>query len=304
MLNYKALIGATAATTVGILYLTSQQAQAGILTAGTTFNVFLECINDGTALVVGKTATDANGWQYAADAKGDGTGGSVYDIGGMAVKETANTIMVVLKGNMPLTGNMYGSTNINWANLFINFSGQNFTNAMNSGKLYGVEFTNGNDFGIGNGLYSGVTAKSVTANHAGWSSMNSYNNYVPNATIGDLGSSSATTYFDKSKSINAISAGNFATGISFLDNLALTTAGFDTSKLFGSQTIAFQFDKSGLPGGLPTTGGVTPSGGGGSEVGGQPGSGAAVPEPATIGGMLLGGWLLKMKRDRKVSETV
>jgi hypothetical protein len=303
MLNYKTLLGATAATTIGIFYLTGQQAQAGVLTAGTTFNVFLECINDGTALVVGNTATDANGWQYAADAKGDGSGGSVYDIGGMAVKETANTIMVVLKGNLPLTGNMHGSTNINWANLFINFSGQNFTDAMNSGKLYGVEFTDGNDFGIGNGLYSGVTAQSVTANHVGYSSINKYNQNFSNATIGDLGSSSATTYFDKTKSINAISAGTFVTGISFLDNLALTTAGYDTSKLFGSQTIAFQFDKSGLTGGLPTTGGVTPGGGGVPGVGGQPGPGEAVPEPATIGGMLLGGWLLKMKRDRQVRET-
>lgn len=304
MLNYKNLLGATAATTIGIFYLTGQQAQAGVLTTGTTFSVFLQCINDSTALVVGKTAIDANGWQYAADAKGDGSGGDIYDIGGMAVKETANTIMVVLKGNMPLTGTTYGSTPIGYSDLFIDFAGTSFTNTMNSGKLYGVEFANNNDFAVGKGVYSGVTAKSVTSKHVGYSSINQYSQHFPSATIGDLGSAATTNYFDRNQSLNAISSGKFVTGISFLDNLALTAAGFNTTRLFGSQTIAFQFDKSGLPGGLPTTGGVTPSGGGGSEVGGQPGSGAAVPEPATIGGMLLGGWLLKMKRDRKVSETV
>jgi len=260
-----------AATSIGIISMTSTAANAGVLTNGTTINEFLECINDGVGLVVG-TNPAQNGWYYAADAANDGSGGSAYEIYGMGVKETDTSIIVALRANMPLAGtsdSVAADGNIGWGDMFFNFSGLNFTDATNQGKLFGVRFADTNDSGVADvGLYGNVTAKSVTGENHGYSSIDSYYSAHSNATLGDIPITG--NYFDRTKSLNEIASGRYLTGLTFLSNTQLTAAGFDLNK-FSGQTIAFQFDKSAL----------------------------SIPEPATLGGLAVVGASLAASLLRK-----
>ncbi|MFB2836286.1 XDD3 family exosortase-dependent surface protein [Floridanema evergladense] len=240
----------TFVATVGVISVTGQAANAGVLRNGTTINTFMECINDGIALVVGSSPAQ-NGWYYATDSSNDGSGGSVYEIYGMGIKETESSIMVALRANMPLTGNDTGGPadgNIGWGDMFFNFSGLNFMDAMNQGQMFGVRFAGTNDSRVSQvGLYSGVTATSVTAENSGYGSIDGYNSSMgSNASLGDLARD--TNYFDRTRSLNAIASGTFITGLNFLTTTQLTTAGFDLNRFAGSQTIAFSIDKSSLPG--------------------------------------------------------
>ncbi|MFB2896844.1 XDD3 family exosortase-dependent surface protein [Aerosakkonemataceae cyanobacterium BLCC-F50] len=252
----------TFVASIGIISFTGQAANAGVLTNGTIINTFIECLNDGIALEVGSSPAQ-NGWYYATDSSNDGSGGPVYEIYGMGIKETESSIMVALRANMPLRGNNTSGAadrNIGWGDMFFNFSGLNFMDAMNQGQLFGVRFAGTNDSGVSQvGLYSGVIAKSVTAENSGYASINAYNNSMGSRVgLGDLAPN--TNYFDKTKSLNAIAAGTFLSGINFLNNTQLTAAGFNLSKFGGSQTIAFSIDKFSLPG-------------------------ASVPEPSAIFGL-------------------
>ena len=265
-----------AATAIGIISMTGTAANAGVLTNGTVISEFLECINDGVGLVVGSSPAQ-NGWYYATDASNDGSGGSAYEIYGMGVKETTDSIIVALKAGTPLAGNAYSGAadgNVGWGDMFFNFSGLNFMQAMNQGQLFGVRFAGTNDSGVANvGLYGGVTAKSVALENSGYGSINSYYSAHSNATLGDIAITG--NYFDKTKSLNAINSGTFLSGITFLNNTQLTAAGFNTNKFAGSQTIAFSINKSYLPGGVQ------------------------VPEPATLSGLAFVGATLVASKLRK-----
>ncbi|MCL1470038.1 PEP-CTERM sorting domain-containing protein [Argonema antarcticum] len=263
-----------AATAIGIISMTGTAANAFELSNGTTINTFLECLNDGVSMVVGSSAAQ-NGWYYATDASNDGSGGSPYEIYGMGVKETADSIIVALKANTPLIGNAYGGVadgNVGWGDMFFNFSGLNFMDAMNQGKLYGVKFAGTNDSGVANvGLYNGVTAKSVAVENSGYASINDYNSAHPGSNLGDLAAN--TNYFDKTKSLNVIDSGKFLSSINFLNNTQLADAGFNLNKFAGSETIAFKIAKSAV----------------------------AVPEPGTLGGLALIGMTLAASKLRKQS---
>jgi hypothetical protein len=257
----------------GIISITAQAGNAADLNRGTTFNTFLECLNDGVGLVVGQNPT-VNGWQYTFDSNSDGVNGrwgigaaagvkNPYDIYGMAVKETADSIIVVLNGNMPLLGSPEASVasgQIGWGDLFFNFSGQDFASAMSSGDLFGVRFSGVNASGVKKlGVYEGVQAKTVTDIKNGFTvaagGLSGYQQAVTRlggtADYGDLSS----RYFagnDPRFNLNAIASGNFLTDISFLATGSITpdllATGYDARKLAGSHTIAFKFDKSALSG--------------------------------------------------------
>ncbi|MBP0000032.1 MAG: PEP-CTERM sorting domain-containing protein [Cyanobacteria bacterium SID2] len=240
-----------AAASATLMAFSAQSASAGALSNGATLNVFVECINDGVASVYQEGGN--NGWHYTSDSANDGTGGSVYDIFGMAVKETQDSVFVVINGNMPLSGaDSSGAwdTKIGWGDLFINLSPEQ---GFNSGNLFGVRFAD--PFGdLPVGVYGGVDPISVTGSNNGWKNVDSYtNNFVrsdgtakkSNVEIdklfGDL--SHDTDYFDRSKSYNAIGSGAYLGGIEWLDDAALKAAGFETQEGFGgSETVAFRFD--------------------------------------------------------------
>ncbi|MEM8544068.1 MAG: XDD3 family exosortase-dependent surface protein, partial [Cyanobacteria bacterium P01_H01_bin.119] len=87
-----------------------------------------------------------NGWNYGIDAFGDGSGGDIYDIQGMAIKSSGDNIFIALNSNMPLSGNSEGSASharggsIGWGDLFLNFSGDDFQTASQNGDLIGINF--------------------------------------------------------------------------------------------------------------------------------------------------------------------
>ena len=247
-------------TTFGLLFVTGQPAQAATLRAlneGTVVDTFTECLNDGIAMMVGQNPRDEEGWQYTLDSFNDGVngyqvGGNVYEIYGLALRETDDSIWVALNANMPLTGATAPSAadgNIGWGDLFFNFSGTDFTTASNEGNLFAVRFAQTNDsFAPTIGFYSNVTATSTTAINSGFSSIQIYNEWVSShdssPRLGDLPAD--TSYFDQTQSLNAIASGTYLTGITYLSAAELTEAGYNLNQFGGSETIAFKFDKSAI----------------------------------------------------------
>ena len=265
-------------TTFGIFFVAGQGAYASDL-KGTAFSISLECLNDTTGLLVGQNPNDASGWQYAFDSNTDGMNGNYwvgaapgtvnpYDISGMAIKETATSVIVAINGNMKLTGEAeQGATGgqIGYGDLFFNMAGKTFENAMSSGDLFGIHFSSVNASGVQQlGVYSGVQAKTVADIKEGYSvgygglagdGWISYETQVKQGGgvvgYGDLTSSYFTNNGkDNTFNLNVIDSGKYLNGISFLAQGNVTqqllTTGYDANKFNGTQTIAFEFQKSGI----------------------------------------------------------
>lgn len=256
----------SAATAIfGLLLSVSKPTQAATLTAlrtGSVIDTFTECLNDGIALKVGTNPFNEQGWQYATDSANDGVngeqvGGNAYEIYGLAVRETENSIWVALNGNTPLTGNNSATAedgNIGWGDLFFNLSSQGFSNASNQKNLFAVRFAGTNDSGVTEvGLYGNVNATSTTSVNSGFSSLNDYNQHVATygctgsdcgANLGDLPAD--TAYFEQTQSLNAIASGEYLTDLEFITPEDLSKAGYNLNLFTGAHTIAFKFDKSAI----------------------------------------------------------
>ncbi|MEH2308929.1 XDD3 family exosortase-dependent surface protein [Nostoc sp.] len=294
--------------TFGIFFVAGQGAYASDL-KGTAFSISLECMNDTTGLLMGQNSTDANGWQYAFDSNKDGMNGNYwvgaapgsvnpYDISGMAIKETATSIIVAINGNMKLTGEAeQGATGgqIGYGDLFFNMAGKTFENAMSGGDLFGIHFSSVNASGVQQlGVYSSVQAKTVTNIKEGYTvgygglagdGWISYETQVKQGGgvvgYGDLTSSYFTNNGkDKTFNLNVIDSGNYLNGISFLAQGNVTqqllTTGYDANKFNGTQTIAFEFKKSGIV--------------------------QSTPEPASLAGLGMVGLALAGSKLRKKSS--
>ncbi|MEH2236173.1 PEP-CTERM sorting domain-containing protein [Nostoc sp.] len=296
--------------TFGIFFVAGQGAYASDL-KGTAFSISLECMNDTTGLFMGQTPTDASGWQYALDSNKDGMNGNYwvgaapgtvnpYDISGMAIKETATSVIVAINGNMKLTGEAEGGAlggQIGYGDLFFNMAGKTFENAMSSGDLFGIHFSSVNASGVQQlGVYSGVQAKTVTDSKEGYSvgygglagdGWISYETQVKQGGgvvgYGDLTSSYFTNNGkDNTFNLNVIDSGKYLNGISFLAQGDVTqqllTTGYDANKFNGTQTIAFEFKKSGIV--------------------------QSTPEPASLAGLGIVGLALAGSKRRKKSISV
>ncbi|MCC3414301.1 MAG: PEP-CTERM sorting domain-containing protein [Microcoleus sp. PH2017_29_MFU_D_A] len=254
-----------------------------ILFGATTATIFL-----GTTLQQTAIAGTLNlGWNYAIDPSNDSldsdgrggitAGGTIFEIYGMAVKDdvSTNTIWVAISANLPLTGkpteefvNGYrvSNRNIGFGDLFWDFSGKrNFKAASDSNSLFGIRFTPNNDSNAAStGVYSGVKAKSVVAQNAGWSNLYNHNinGIFPrvgmDARMGDLAwnDSYYSPYFTQGSHSqpetlipNIIESGTKVGDITMVGDAELAAAGFALGVFpaRGSQTIGFKFDKSLLP---------------------------------------------------------
>src|SRR6476646_2531575 len=103
-------------------------------------------------------------WNYGIDAFNDGSGGSQYEIKGMAIKETSDSIWVALTGGTSLAGNSDSQAlggSIGWGDLFFNFSGKNYQTANSAGDLFGIRFAAANDSKVSLGVYQNAKAVSV-----------------------------------------------------------------------------------------------------------------------------------------------
>jgi len=210
-------------------------------------------------------ATLSNGWNYAIDSFNDGVtgaqiGGGAFEFYGIAVKETSDTAFIAINSNLSLAGYADSAAlrgNINYGDLFFNFSGQNFNTANANNSLFAVRFAEGNDSGVATtGVYSNVTAKNVTKTNSGFTNLNQFNTVVASQggtpSMGDL--AATDPYFEQTGNwtvLNSISTGTKVGEIDFLTPATLSALGlnFGQFNAVGSQTIGFSFNKSSMPSG-------------------------------------------------------
>ncbi len=206
-----------------------------------------------------------NNWNYGIDAFNDGSGGADYEIKGMAIKQTSDSIFVALTSGMPLTGvSASGAAdgNIGWGDLFFNFSGTDFKTANNAGNLFGIRFAGTNDSGVGQvGVYGNVTTDSVTTSNNGYSSLAAYYGAgyeKPNSMGTDLPTKTAIYNYLYGTStpvstpiLNIIKTGTFLGGITSLTSTDLVGEGLDFGHFSANDTytFGFKFDRSLLPNG-------------------------------------------------------
>lgn len=267
----------------------------------------------GCLFAVGQPArADIN---YAIDSFDDGFNSGVvgenssYEFYGMAIVEDGDNIIVALNANMPLTGVEAPAAQdgiISWGDLFFNFSNDNFNTASNNGSLFAIRFAQTNNSGVSAiGVYSNVTAESVTSINNGFSSLNSYNSNVQGVggtpSLAQLPAN--TSYFNQTAPVlNVINTGNFVTGINMLSSTQLSGFGFDFGQLgaTGSQTIGFSFDKTALPAGDFLANIFAECANDGMVIAGKlEHSSEPVPEPLTILGSIAGvGFILRRQKGK------
>ena len=268
-------------------------------------------------------ATLSNGWNYAIDSFSDGVtgyqiGGGDFEFYGIAVKETSDTAFVAINSNLSLAGYADSAVqrgNINYGDLFFNFSGQNFNTANANGSLFAVRFADGNDSGVATtGVYSNVTAKSVTKTNSGFMNLNQYNITVAShggtPSMGDL--AATDPYFQQTGNwtvLNSIDSGTKVGEISALTSATLSAMGLDFSQFnaVGSQTIGFSFNKSAMPSGSYVANLFAECANDAIAIKGtfQTVSAEAVPEPSTVLGTLAGFGILGMgAAKRKIKSKI
>ncbi len=217
-----------------------------------------ECINDSTAFD-GRCddGVAADGWRYAPDGGPDGLSGmglgANYESYGLALKEGASDITIVVAGGIPLAGNPanVASGTVAWGDLFLNFSGQSLPEASGSGTLFAVRFAPANDAGVSSvGVYRDVCAKSVAAANSGPTSFQMYEDLVVArggaVHYGPVCSNTSIdkNYFGPSVSLNVIASGTYAGPITPLTPEQLIADGFDPTNFPPTaQLIGFSFKR-------------------------------------------------------------
>jgi hypothetical protein len=260
-----------------------------------------------------------NGWNYAIDSFNDGVtgpiiGGADFEFYGIAVKETSDRAFIAINSNLSLAGYtdpLAQRGNINYGDLFFNFSGQNFNTANTNHSLFAVRFAEGNDSTVTTtGVYSNVAAKNVTKTNSGFVNLNQYNNIVESEgktpSMGDL--TATDPYLQQTGSwtvLNSIAVGTKVGEINFLNPTILNALGLDFSHFnaVGSQTIGFSFDKSTMPSGSYIANFFAECANDAIAI---KGSFEAVPEPSTwlgtlVGFSILGIGVAKRKIKSKIS---
>jgi hypothetical protein len=246
-------------------------------------------------------ATLSNGWNYAIDSFNDGVtgsqiGGGDFEFYGIAIKETSDTAFIAINSNLSLAG--YADPvaqrgDINYGDLFFNFSGQSFNTANANGSLFGIRFAAGNDSSVATtGVYTNVTAKNVTQTNSGFTNLNQYNTLVASQgktpSMGDL--AATDPYFQQTGNwtvLNSIATGTKVGEINFLTPATLSALGLNFAQFnaVGSQTIGFSFNKSSMPSGNYIANFFAECANDAIAI---KGSFEAVPEPSTWFGTLVG----------------
>jgi PEP-CTERM motif len=263
------------------------------------------------APAMAQTAQVNSNWTYQYDAAGDGSGGSAYDIRGMAMRLVDNKLVIALTAGSSLAGVQHaGVTNgtISYGDLFFNFSGKKFSEAEAAGQLFGIRFAESNDSPVALGVYSGVKTMSVTGTNSGYDSLQQYYDYGWGFNGGDTQKvnntqgtalatqAAATNYFGATNSIQtSIASGNFLGGISALTSSQLGGMGLNFGSNSGSNTFGFSLDRSYLPSGSFLANLFMECGNDGMAF-----QASAAPEPTTMAGVALGmAGIAAIKRRRK-----
>jgi hypothetical protein len=225
----------------------------------------LSSILGATALTIASIApAQAYSWTYGIDSFNDGYNSGVvgtnsaFEFYGMAVAEDANSILFALNANLDLTGNASTRAtdgHVGWGDLFLNFTGQNYDPAINSGNMLAIHFagTNSDSGEQANGLYKVNTAQGVASTNSGFDTLQAHKDRVgaANEAVGNV--ADYQSYFAMNSTLkNVMLDGDKLGDISFLDAATIASSGLDFASkgAVGSKTIAFSFSKANLPGGL------------------------------------------------------
>lgn len=208
-----------------------------------------------------RAATLSGDWNYSIDSFNDSmsgynVGNTIYEIYGMAMKQTADEVIFAINAHLPSEGVTDGyawDDHIGWGDLLLNFTGQALDAASSVAQLVGIRWAN-NDSGVPElGLYNNVTAKSVAQENGLllWdASLRGYNNWIRshggNPTIGDLGAEDP--YFNQNHHIqNVIASGNKIGDVNLISDIGSLGLNFAQFGATGTQTIAFSVARSLLP---------------------------------------------------------
>lgn len=247
----------------------------------------------------------SSSWTYSIDAANDGSGGSGFEIKGIAMSVQNDQILVALTGGMPVTGTVYRQAVdgiISWGDLFLNFTGKNFNAAQ--GSLFGIHFGSNTNSSLSAGVYSNVKTTSVASVNAGYSSLQQYYNsgYGKANSVGAAlpTQSSALGYFGNGKIQTTIASGTKIGNITPLLASNLTASGLNFGSAKGTHTFGFSFSKSLLPQGSFLSNLFLECGNDGVAIAA---STQAVPEPATMAGLaLVGLGMTAVRRKRKTTD--
>ncbi len=261
---------------------------------------------------VAQAGTFYNGWTYSIDAFDDGSGGSAYEITGLAIKETTDSVIFSVAGGAALTGipaDGPPDDNIGWADLMLNFSDNNYSTAADDGTLLGIRFAETNDSGVDQvGLYQVDSAIAVYADNNGYGSLKQYYDagFGRLDTMGDIATEQAAfEYFGETTPIqSSIGSGTYLGGLTFLTDQeaadeGLNFANFDAA---APETHTFKVERSQLP-----TGNFLASvfleciNDGIALASNRSTHHQDVPEPSAVGGMVLVGLLAARRLGRRKS---
>jgi hypothetical protein len=149
-----------------------------------------------TSVGIAAAPAHANDWDYAIDSFDDGQQGSspngpivgadsAFEIYGMALKATADTVYVAINSNLSLAGYETTRTDaadgkIGYGDLFLNFTGHATSLQMpRATATCSVSVsTETTTPAVDVGVYSGVTSKDVTAANAGFKHFNQYKKQI------------------------------------------------------------------------------------------------------------------------------
>ncbi len=229
-------------------------------------------------------------WNYQYDAVGDGSGGTAYDIRAMAMTIRDNQLFVAINGGASLAGvkeNGAANGTVSWGDLFFNFSGKKFNEAVAAGEMFAVRFAASNDSPVALGLYSGVQTQSVTMQNLGYSSLQAYYNagFNKDQTQGSALATkeAAFNYYGTGSIQTSIASGTKIGDVNLLTADALRAMGLNFGANMGSQTFGFSIDKSLLPSSSFLANIYLECGNDGIAY-----SASAAPEPMTMAGAALG----------------
>lgn len=195
-------------------------------------------------------------WAYTYDSPNDGYGSgllgsnSSYELYYAATASDGDRLYVAFNSNMPFAGVAAPRAQqglVSWGDVFFNFSGQTFTEANVAGQLFSVRFVPTNDSGVPElGLYSNVTAKSVTAFNLGFQNLRLYRNRVTGAggtpSLGVLPAD--TSYFDQDgPGFNVMDTGTRIGDVQALTDVQLGSLATG----LGRYTYGFSVERSLLP---------------------------------------------------------
>jgi hypothetical protein len=256
--------------------------------------------------VTGQAAQAGGMWTYSIDSFNDGTEGriigdnSTFEYYGMAFRETSDRMFFAFNSNLAFNaenpsenGHAYSHAQdgrINYGDLFLNFSGNNFNTANANRDLYGIRFDATNDSGVSQlGLYSNVSAVSRTSVNAGYGSLNAHTNavrsYGGTASYGDLAAN--TSYFQNNQSARTnIGSGTFVSALEFMSDSDFNDLDFGSFGAVGDYTFGFSVARADVERGSFLANFFAECGNDGVALEGE-----SVPEPSLLGGLMLAGML-------------